>query len=92
MRPITTFIRRVVVGALGLALGLAAYSAMADVVTVVSSKSPITTLSKNQVADIFFGREVDFPMAHRRCPSIKRKAQSSASSSTQSWLANPMHK
>jgi hypothetical protein len=36
-------------------------SAGADVVAVVSAKSPITTLTKNQVTDIFFGRKRTFP-------------------------------
>jgi len=33
----------------------------ADIVAVVSSKSPITTLSKNQVIDIFLGKRTRFP-------------------------------
>lgn len=33
----------------------------ADVVAVVSSKSPITTLSNNQIADIFLGKTARFP-------------------------------
>src|SRR5450755_804431 len=36
-------------------------SARADVVAVVSSKSPITTLTRNQVMDIFFGKKMRFP-------------------------------
>jgi hypothetical protein len=46
---------------LGLTLGLGITAASADVVAVVSSKSPITILSKNQVMDIFFGRRTRFP-------------------------------
>jgi ABC-type phosphate transport system substrate-binding protein len=46
--------------AIGLALHLAG-SAMADVVAVVSAKSAHTTLTKNQVADIFLGKTVHFP-------------------------------
>jgi ABC-type phosphate transport system substrate-binding protein len=34
---------------------------MADVVAVVSSKNPVATLSKSQVADIFLGKTVRFP-------------------------------
>jgi ABC-type phosphate transport system substrate-binding protein len=41
---------------IGLALSFAINAAMADVVAVVSSKSPITTLTKSQIADIFFGK------------------------------------
>jgi ABC-type phosphate transport system substrate-binding protein len=35
---------------------------------VVSSKSPITTLSKSQVADIFLGRRTRFPDASSAVP------------------------
>jgi ABC-type phosphate transport system substrate-binding protein len=45
----------------GLAVTLASMTAMADVVAVVSSKSPTTTLSKAQIADIFFGKVRRFP-------------------------------
>src|SRR5580692_9895378 len=45
----------------GLALGLAVGAVSADVVAVVSSKSPVTTLSKNQVMDIFLGKRTSFP-------------------------------
>jgi ABC-type phosphate transport system substrate-binding protein len=34
---------------------------MADVVAVVSSKNPLTILSKSQVADIFLGKTARFP-------------------------------
>jgi ABC-type phosphate transport system substrate-binding protein len=40
-------------------MGFGAVSA--DIVTVVSSKSPITTLSKNEVMDIFLGKRARFP-------------------------------
>jgi ABC-type phosphate transport system substrate-binding protein len=43
---------------LGLLLGAAV---RADVVAVVSSKNPIISLSKSQVADIFLGKTVRFP-------------------------------
>ena len=46
----------------GLALNLTATSgALADVVVVVSAKSPVTALSKNQVVDIFLGKSNRFP-------------------------------
>ena len=35
--------------------------AAAEVVTVVSAKSPVTTLSKSQVVDIFLGKASRFP-------------------------------
>jgi ABC-type phosphate transport system substrate-binding protein len=44
-----------------LALGLSTMPAMADTVAVVSSNSAIATLSKTQLADIFFGRTNHFP-------------------------------
>ena len=47
--------------ALSLVLCLASSVAMADVVAVVSSKSAITTLSKSQVSDIFFGKIASLP-------------------------------
>jgi ABC-type phosphate transport system substrate-binding protein len=43
---------------IGLALSFAINAAMADVVAVVSSKSAITTMTKSQIADIFFGKTV----------------------------------
>jgi ABC-type phosphate transport system substrate-binding protein len=45
----------------GLALGLTSSVAMADVVVVVSAKSPVAALSKAQVDDIFLGRTIRFP-------------------------------
>jgi ABC-type phosphate transport system substrate-binding protein len=47
--------------ALGLTLSLLATSAVADVVAVVSSTSPITSLTTTQVADIFLGKVSRFP-------------------------------
>jgi ABC-type phosphate transport system substrate-binding protein len=46
---------------IGLALTLSTGAVMADVVAVVSAKSPITTLSNSQVQDIFLGRASRFP-------------------------------
>jgi hypothetical protein len=42
-------------------LGFNISAVRADVVAVVSSKSAITTLTRNQVMDIFFGRRTRFP-------------------------------
>lgn len=47
--------------AIGLALGLSSAVTKADVVAVVSAKSPITALSMSQVADLFSGRANRFP-------------------------------
>jgi ABC-type phosphate transport system substrate-binding protein len=46
---------------IGLTLSLCASVSLADVVAVVSSKSPVTAISKNQVVDIFLGRANRFP-------------------------------
>ncbi|MDP2093815.1 MAG: phosphate ABC transporter substrate-binding protein, partial [Hydrogenophaga sp.] len=45
----------------GLALSLGASGTAAEVVAVVSAKSPVVTLSKNQVVDIFLGKASRFP-------------------------------
>ena len=52
----------------GLMLSLCASVAVADVVAVVSSSSPITTLSKNQVVDIFLGKTSRFPNGQQAVP------------------------
>jgi ABC-type phosphate transport system substrate-binding protein len=46
---------------LAIALAVGVRPVSADVVAVVSSKSPITSLSRNQVVDIFLGRRTRFP-------------------------------
>lgn len=46
---------------IALALSLTTGAVRADVVAVVSAKSTVTTLSKNQVADIFLGKAARFP-------------------------------
>jgi ABC-type phosphate transport system substrate-binding protein len=49
-------------GIVGLALSFVlGGAARADVVAVVSSKNPVTLLSKSQVADIFLGKTARFP-------------------------------
>jgi len=48
-------------GVIALALSLGPGAARADVVAVVSSKSSVTVLSKNQVVDIFLGKTSRFP-------------------------------
>ena len=52
---------RVGLAIVALTLGLCIRAVSADVVAAVSSKSPITTLSKNQVMDIFLGKTTRFP-------------------------------
>jgi ABC-type phosphate transport system substrate-binding protein len=53
---------------IGLALTLGADVAAADVVAVVSAKSPVSTLSKNQVVDIFLGKTSHFPDGSQAVP------------------------
>src|ERR1700733_13362267 len=54
-------ISRIGLLAIGLALIFNNPAVKADVVAVVSAKSPVTTLSMSQVADIFCGRGSRFP-------------------------------
>jgi ABC-type phosphate transport system substrate-binding protein len=56
-----TLINRIGSAVIALALSLSSAVVKADVVAVVSAKSPITTLSMSQVADIFFGKTSRFP-------------------------------
>jgi hypothetical protein len=60
-RSIVLHVYRIGLVSLGLTLGLGFSAVSADVVAVVSSKSPITTLSKNQLLDVFFGKRTSFP-------------------------------
>jgi ABC-type phosphate transport system substrate-binding protein len=46
---------------IALALSLASEITMADVVVVVSAKSPVMALSKNQLIDIFLGKVSRYP-------------------------------
>jgi ABC-type phosphate transport system substrate-binding protein len=55
-----SLMNRIGLGAIAIALGLCSGPSIADVVAVVSSSSTVTTLSKNQVADIFLGRASRF--------------------------------
>ncbi len=45
----------------GIVLGLHACGAAAEVVAVVSARSPLTALSKSQAADIFLGKSSHYP-------------------------------
>jgi ABC-type phosphate transport system substrate-binding protein len=62
--------RRLLVAMLGLWLsqGLETAAMASDVVAVVSSKSAITALSPNQVADIFLGKTSRFPDGTQAVP------------------------
>jgi ABC-type phosphate transport system substrate-binding protein len=52
---------RVGTGAICLMLAATGGTAVAEVVVVVSAQSPVTTLSRSQVADIFLGKARRFP-------------------------------
>jgi ABC-type phosphate transport system substrate-binding protein len=43
-------------------------AARADVVAVVSSKNPLSSLSKNEIADIFLGKRLRFPDGEQAVP------------------------
>ena len=68
MTPRTHIVSRVRVVVVGLVLSVNAAIATADVVAVVSVRSPVTTLSKNQVVDIFLGKTSRFPDGHQAAP------------------------
>jgi len=60
-RSIVQRIYRIGLTSLACTLCLGVSVVGADIVAVVSSKSPITALSKNQVMDIFLGKRTRFP-------------------------------
>lgn len=53
---------------LALILGMGSGAAMAEVVVIVSSSSPVLELSRNQVADIFLGKTRRFPDGREAMP------------------------
>jgi ABC-type phosphate transport system substrate-binding protein len=60
-RLIVRQIHPIASAALACALSLIVVGAHADVVAVVSSESQISTLTKNQIMDIFLGKRTRFP-------------------------------
>lgn len=50
------------------ALALFAGMARADVVVIVSAKSPIKSLSNDQASDLFLGKVADFPNGSKATP------------------------
>jgi len=65
---IMTLINRIGLVAIAIALGMSSAVAEADVVAVVSAKSPIAALDKSQVADIFLGKASRFPNGLQAVP------------------------
>jgi ABC-type phosphate transport system substrate-binding protein len=68
MRKIMSLINRIGLVSIGLTLILCPGEALAEVVAVVSAQSPLTTLSRNQVVDIFLGRMSRFPDGEQAVP------------------------
>lgn len=68
MKNTLSSISRPALIAVGLALSLNCSASLADVVVVASVKCPVTTLSKEQVANIFMGKTTLFPDGERALP------------------------
>lgn len=60
--------RRIGLWLIGSALGLGTGEASAEVVAVVSARSTVSTLSRNQIIDIFLGRSNRFPDGSEAIP------------------------
>ncbi|MEQ1591743.1 MAG: phosphate ABC transporter substrate-binding protein [Thiobacillaceae bacterium] len=76
MTDIMRFANPLKLGVIGLALCLWLDPAAAEVVAVVSSKSTVTMLSKNQVADLFLGKLHSFPNGEPAIPVDQDEASS----------------
>ena len=63
-----TLINRIGLVAIAVALSLSGAVVKADVVAVVSARSPIIALDKSQVADIFLGKASRFPNGIQAAP------------------------
>ncbi|AXP03749.1 MULTISPECIES: substrate-binding domain-containing protein [Pseudomonas] len=61
-------VRRIGIAVAGLALCAASAAVKADVVVVVATSSPVKTLARNQVADIFLGKTSRFPGGGQATP------------------------
>ena len=68
MRMIVLHLKRAVGALIGLGLCLCTGTAAADVVAVVSAKSPAAAMNKNQVADIFLGKASRFADGSQAVP------------------------
>ncbi len=77
MRLILINMYRIGLIIIGLSLSLVSGEAVADVVAVVSPQSPVSTLSKNQIVDIFLGKANRFPDGSQAVP-IDQDEDSSA--------------
>lgn len=63
-----TLVKHVAACVTGLMLSLTASAAIAEVVAVVSSRSGITTLTRNQIVEIFMGKLSRFPNGEPATP------------------------
>jgi ABC-type phosphate transport system substrate-binding protein len=63
-----SFLKRIQICTVGIALSLAAQTSLAEVVPVVSAKSNVSSLSANQVMDIFLGKTSQFPNGEPAVP------------------------
>jgi ABC-type phosphate transport system substrate-binding protein len=68
MRLITNHMKCIGFIIIGLSLSLGPVAVAAQVVVVVSAKNPVTTMSKNQVVDIFLGKMIRFPNGREVVP------------------------
>lgn len=59
---------RTIARVVSVVLILACHTAEADVVAVVSAKSPVAALSKSQVVDLFLGKSTRFPGGTQAVP------------------------
>ena len=64
---------RILILALEVALALAGVAVRADVVAVVSANSPVTTLTKSEVMDIFLSKRTHFPDGTSAVPIDQRE-------------------
>ncbi|ROM61852.1 phosphate ABC transporter substrate-binding protein [Pseudomonas brassicacearum] len=62
------FLKRIGYAVLGTVLYAGSSPVMADVVVVVATASPLKTLARNQVADIFLGKTSRFPSGAQAIP------------------------
>ena len=60
--------KKIQMGLVTMALGLFAHAASPEVVVIVSSKNPATTLRIEQVADLFLGQSGNFPEGAEAVP------------------------
>lgn len=61
MGPIMPFLSRLGLALIGLVMTLSCSAAVADLVAVVSARSPVNALSRTEIADIFLGKTALLP-------------------------------